>query len=32
LAQGRKDEAAAIDARFAKAWAKADLKLSASAF
>lgn len=31
-AQGRKDEATAVDARFAKAWAKADLKLQASVF
>jgi tetratricopeptide (TPR) repeat protein len=31
-AQGRKDEAAAVGERFQKAWAKADLKLTASAF
>jgi tetratricopeptide (TPR) repeat protein len=32
LAQGKKDEAAAIDARFQKAWARADVTLSASRF
>ncbi|HEY6866443.1 MAG TPA: hypothetical protein VI792_04245 [Candidatus Eisenbacteria bacterium] len=31
-AQGRKDEAAAVDERFRKAWAEADVKLTASAF
>ena len=31
-AQGRKDEATAIEARFQKAWAKADVKLQASVF
>ena len=31
-AQGRKDEAAAVDARFRKAWAQADVKLAASVF
>jgi tetratricopeptide (TPR) repeat protein len=31
-AQGRKDEAAAIDSRFRKAWAKGDVTLQASAF
>ena len=31
-AQGKKDEAAALDARFGKAWAKADVKIQASVF
>jgi tetratricopeptide (TPR) repeat protein len=31
-AQGRKDEAAAVEARFRKAWAKADVTLQASVF
>jgi hypothetical protein len=31
-AQGKKDQAAAVQARFDKAWARADLKLSASRF
>jgi tetratricopeptide (TPR) repeat protein len=31
-AQGRKDEAAALDARFRKAWAKGDVTLQASVF
>jgi tetratricopeptide (TPR) repeat protein len=31
-AQGKKDEAAAIEARFKKAWAKADVTLQASVF
>jgi tetratricopeptide (TPR) repeat protein len=31
-AQGRKDEAATVEARFQKAWAKADVKLQASVF
>lgn len=31
-AQGRADEAAAVEARFAKAWGEADMKLTASRF
>ena len=31
-AEGRNDEAAAIEARFQKAWARADVKLTASRF
>ncbi|HKZ03869.1 MAG TPA: tetratricopeptide repeat protein [Methylomirabilota bacterium] len=31
-AQGRADEAAAVDARFQRAWARADVKLTASRF
>ncbi len=31
-AQGRKQEAAAVDARFRKAWARADVELTSSRF
>jgi Tetratricopeptide repeat len=31
-AQGKTEEAAAVDARFQKAWARADVTLSASRF